>query len=129
MKITLPSGEWVELQDRYKGSLVGKVTGAVFVRSGDDGKVLLSGDTRVRQTDAFLKETITAWSLSEKGVPIPKTPGPNGMDRADVIADELDLDDYNALHEQVQPLVLKVVGGARPNPPSTPELSSRSSPS
>lgn len=127
MKITLPSGNTVELADRYKGSLVGKVTGAVFVRSGDDGKVLLGGDTRVRQTDAFLRETITAWSF--EGIPIPKLPGPGGQDRTDVIADTLDLDDYNALHEQVQPLVLKVVGGARPNQQSTSEPSPKSLPS
>ena len=125
MRIDLPTGVWVELQDRYKGSLAGRVTGAVLIEV-QDGKTLIPGDVGIRQTDAFLKETITDWSLSERGIPIPKTPGPNGMDRTSVIGDELDAEDYSALHEQVQPLVLKVIGRSRPNPGSTPELSASS---
>jgi hypothetical protein len=123
-RFTLPSGEWAEIADRFKGSLAGKVTGAVMIEAAD-GKTFIPGDIGIRQTDAFLKETITDWSLAERGIPIPKTPGPNGMDRTSVIGDELDAEDYAALHEQVQPLVLRIVGTGRGNAQSsTPELSS-----
>jgi hypothetical protein len=123
----------VELADRYKGSLAGKVTGAVMIEA-QDGKTLIPGDIGIRQTDAFLKETITDWSFAQpppvgEGVPIPKLPGLGGQDRTGVIGDTLDGDDYAALHEAVQPLVVKIIGRGRPNPKSTPELSSRSSPS
>ena len=118
MKIDLPSGAWVELQDRYKGSLAGRVTGAVMIEV-QDGKSLIPGDIGVRQTDAFLKETITDWSFAAEGIPIPKVPGPNGQDRTDVIGETLYDEDYSALHEAVQPLVLRVLGRGRGNPPST----------
>jgi hypothetical protein len=115
----LPSGAWCELADRFKGSLAGRVTGTVMIEV-QDGKSLIPGDIGVRQTDAFLKETITDWSWAAEGIPIPKTPGPNGMDRTEVIGDTLDADDYAALHEAVQPLVLRVLGRGRGNPRSTP---------
>lgn len=129
MRVELPvSGGWVEIQDRFKGSLAGRVTGAVMIEV-QDGKSLIPGDVGVRQTDAFLKETITDWSFAAEGIPIPKTPGPNGMDRTEVIGDTLDADDYTALHEAVQPLVLKVLGRSRPNQQSTPAALPSSSPS
>jgi len=118
VRIDLPSGAYVEIQDRFKGSLAGRVTGAVMIEV-QDGKSLIPGDIGVRQTDAFLKETITDWSPAAEGIPIPKTPGPNGMDRTEVIGDTLDADDYAALHEAVQPLVLRVLGRGRGNPQST----------
>ena len=128
MRVDLPSGAWVEIMDRRKGSLAGKVTGAVMIQSGDDGRVLIPGDIGVRQTDAFLRETITDWSLAQpppegSGIPIPKLHGPGGQDRTEVIGDELDEDDYAALHAAVQPLVVKTLNRSRPNQPSTPELS------
>jgi len=122
MRIEMPSGAWCEIADKYKGSLAGKVTGAVMIESAD-GRAYIPGDVMIRQIDAFLRETITDWSLREQGIPIPRQPGPDGRDRTGVIGDELDSDDYAALHEQVQPLVLKVIGRSRPNPPSAPALS------
>jgi hypothetical protein len=116
-------GTWVEIQDRYKGSLAGRVTGAVMIHV-EDGKTLIPGDIGVRQTDAFLREVITDWSLAERGIPVPKVAGPNGMDRTGVIGDELDSEDYTALHEAVRPLVLALTSRSRPNPKSTPALSS-----
>jgi hypothetical protein len=119
MRIDLPSGAWAELLDKYKGSLAGKVRGCIMIEV-TNGRTLVPGDLGTRQADAFLRETITDWSLAAEGVPIPRTPGPNGADRTDVIGDSLDSDDYAALHEQVQPLVLRVLG--RPNPPAAPAL-------
>jgi hypothetical protein len=130
VRIDLPSGAWVEIADRRKGNLAGRVTGAVSIEV-QDGRTLIPGDIGVRQTDAFLRETITDWSLAQPppdglGIPIPKTPGPGGMDRADVIGDELDEDDYAALHDAVREIVVKVLGRSRPNPPSTRALSGSS---
>ena len=130
MRVDLPSGAWVEIADKRKGSLAGKVTGAVMIEV-TDGKTLIPGDIGTRQTDAFLRETITDWSLAQpppegSGIPIPRLSGPGGMDRTAVIGDELDEDDYAALHAAVQPIVVKMLSRSRPNQPSTPELSASS---
>ena len=130
MRVDLPSGNWVEIADRRKGNLAGRVTGAVLIEV-QDGKTLIPGDVGIRQTDAFLRETITDWSLAQpppdgSGIPIPKVNAPGGADRTSVIGDELDEDDYAALHQAVQEIVVKVIGRSRPNPPSTRELSASS---
>ena len=123
MRVELPSGAYVEVEERWKGSLQGRVKGAVMIESAD-GKVFIPGDIGDRQTDAFLKEQITEWSFP--GIPIPKAHGNKG---AEVIGEILDGDDYTALHEAVQPLVVKVVGGNRGNSRSTPAELPSSSPS
>ena len=105
---------WVNSRTASRAPSAGRVTGAVMIESAD-GKVFIPGDIGDRQTDAFLKEQITEWSFP--GIPIPKAHGNKG---AEVIGEILDGDDYTALHDAVQPLVVKVVGGNRGNSRSTP---------
>lgn len=126
VKVELPSGIAVTIADRNKGSLAGKVTGSVMIES-QDGRVLIPGDIGIRQTDAFLAQTIEEWSgPGLEGVPIPKMHGDRG---ADLIGEVLDEDDYTALHDAVQARVVKLVGRGRGNPRSTPAALPSSSPS
>lgn len=126
MRVELPvSGGWVEVAERWKGSLHGRIAGAVMITTGDDNKVLIPGDIGHRQTLAFLKEQITDWSFAQPppegmGIPIPKLNGPGGQDRTEVIEEVCDgnaeADDLTFLFEAVQPMVLRVLGRGRGNP-------------
>jgi hypothetical protein len=136
VRVELPvSGGWVEIAERWKGTLHGIVSGAVMIQTGDDGKVLIPGDIGDRQTLAFLKQQITDWSFAQpppdgQGIPIPKVPGPGGQDRTSVLEEVLegtvDEDDFSVLKDAVQPLLVKLNGRGRGNPPGRPELSASS---
>ena len=66
----------------------------------------------------------------DQGIPIPKVPGPGGQDRTSVLEEVLegtvDEDDFSVLKDAVQPLLVKLNGRGRGNPPGRPELSASS---
>ena len=104
---------WVEYRDRLMSLDRFEVQEVALVSVGDRTSFLaLQNDMR----NALLGRIITAWSFP---VPIPSA---NGFQAADkVIGSVLDLDDYAALEEAVQPLMDKIAGRATPDPKQQPD--------
>lgn len=123
MRIDLPTA-WVEVRDpeTFKGSDRKAVRKAVRLSVTRDGVQEMDGDIDDVMRDALLAHIITAWSLTEQGIPIPS----KHVGGPDVIADSLTLADYNALQDAAQPLLEEVLGRKGPNPPS---VNGQSSPS
>ena len=99
---------WVEYREQLKASDRFAVQDAVFIDTkGDTNRMSLGIGNDVR--NALLGRIITAWSYG----------GPTPVQMKDVaaadtvIGDAMDLDDYNALSEAVQPLVDKVSGNKK----------------
>lgn len=110
-KLELPSGAWVEyrsdlkVRDRFAVQEVAKVD----IREEGNSTSFLAMQNDMR--NALLARIITAWSYP---VPIPSL---NRFQAADVIiGDQMDLDDYAALEEEIQPLMDKIAGRGTPNP-------------
>lgn len=96
---------WVEYREQLKASDRFAVQDAVFIDSKDgSNRMSLGIGNDIR--NALLGRIITAWSF---GGPTPAQL--KDVAAADtVIGDAMDLDDYNALSDAVQPLVDKVSG-------------------
>ncbi len=109
-KIDLPSGAWVEYRDALKARDRFEVHDAVtleFRESGNRASLGMVNDQR----NALLGRIITGWSY-----PVP-VPSQNSFQAADVvIGDVMDLDDYAALAEAVQPLMDKIAGTGPKDP-------------
>ena len=102
MQIELPSGNTVDLRDSLTAKDKFRVQSAV--RLSLDTATGLQESTGGLVNDmrnALLKELITAWSFAW---PIPSNNLGNPLE-------EMDLDDYNALADEVEPLLEKVVAG------------------
>jgi hypothetical protein len=114
-KIDLPSGAWVEYRTDLKAKDRFAVQAAASLEVGD-GKsqasfIGMQNDMR----NALLGRIITAWSY---GVPIPAG---NSFQAADVIiGDAMDLDDYSALADEVEPLMARIQGAGQANPKPQP---------
>lgn len=104
-KVELPSGGWVEYRDQLKAMDRFAVQDAVFLEVKDGvNRAALGFSNDIR--NALLGRIILAWSYD---TPIPRDV--KDMAAADVVIGEaMDLDDYNALADAVQPLVDKVAG-------------------
>jgi hypothetical protein len=107
VRIDLPSGNWVDIDDKLKAKHRFAVQEAVkFKIPGDDSpdrRQEIAGGVQNTMRNALLTEIITAWSF--EGIPIPRmniAPGP------DVIGEVMDLDDYNELADKIQFLLDKV---------------------
>ena len=107
VKVELPSGGWVEVRDRLTLQDKWAITQGLEIQSRDGVQYIPAnfGDQQMRN---FLSSVITAWSF--EGIPVPS----QNFGGADVMATVLDLDDYDALEEAVQPLYEKVAR-SRPN--------------
>jgi hypothetical protein len=106
-RVELPSGAWVEYRDQLKVRDRFEVQEVAKVQISEEGNstsfLAMQNDMR----NALLGRIITAWSY-----PVP-VPGENHFQAADVvIGDTMDLDDYAALEEAIQPLMNKISGRA-----------------
>jgi hypothetical protein len=111
---------WVEYREQLKASDRFAVQDAIFIDSKDgNNRMSLGIGNDIR--NALLGRIITAWSFTG-----PTPSQIKDVAAADVIiGDTMDLDDYNALSDAVQPLVDKVQGTAKKkelkaDPKSTP---------
>lgn len=120
MRVELPSGGWVEVKDKLTLRDKWAVAEGLEVQSRDGVQYIPAsfGDLQMKN---FLTSVITAWSFD--GIPVPS----QNIGGADVMATVLDLDDYDALEEAVQPLYQKVsnrpnrkAGGTTPSSSSSP---------
>ncbi len=105
--VELPSGNTVEYRDQLKAMDRFAVQDAVFLEIKDGvNRTALGFGNDIR--NALLGRIITKWSY-----PTPIPAQVKDITAADVVIGEaMDLDDYNALAEAVQPLVDKVSGTA-----------------
>ena len=104
-KLDLPSGAWIEYRDqlKVKDRFAVQEVAKVDIREEGNSTSFLAMQNDMR--NALLSRIITAWSYP---VPIPSL---NHFQAADVIiGDQMDLDDYSALEEAVQPLMDKIAG-------------------
>lgn len=107
-KVELPSGGWVEYRDQLKAIDRFAVQDAVFLEVKDGvNRAALGFGNDIR--NALLGRIITAWSF-----PTATPAAAKDIAAADVvIGNAMDLDDYNALADAVQPLLDKVSGTAK----------------
>ena len=112
-RIDLPSGAWVEYREDFKGRDRKKVRASVKLAVTPEGVREASGDIDDVMRDALLAEIITAWSLSEQGIPVPS----QNVAGAEVIGDVLGYKDYNALQEAAQPILDELLGRGQGNSP------------
>lgn len=104
MRVELPSGGWVEYRDKLMAGDKFAVQDAISVEF-KDGVNRASLGTVNDQRNALLGRIITDWSYGQTPDQL-KT-----LQAADVvIGNAMDLDDYNALAEEVDPLLNKVMG-------------------
>ena len=103
-RVELPSGGFVEYRDKLMSSDKFAVQDAVSLEFKDDvnrASLGLMNDQR----NALLGRIITAWSFGQTPDQLKQ------LQAADVvIGNALDIDDYNALAEAVQPLLEKIIG-------------------
>jgi hypothetical protein len=114
-RLDLPSGGWVEYRDKLMADdKIGAHEAVEFRTTGTDRKTMVqhsTGATVDLMRLALLERIITAWSLTDKGIPIPSM----NLDGQAAIRKNLDIDDMNALEEAVEPLMEKVAFSAGPN--------------
>lgn len=107
MIVDLPSGAKVTLRDKITAKDKFTVQNAVVLNL--DTNTGLQATTAGLVNDmrnALLTRLIESWTI--EGLSIPSQ-------QKDAL-DELDIDDYNALTEAIEPILTKVVSGGIPNP-------------
>jgi hypothetical protein len=99
MDVTLPSGATVVIRDRLKAKDKFAVQAAMRLSTDvTTGLQESTGNVLNEMRNALLKLVIERWSFE---VPVPSV-------QADAL-DELDIDDYNALLDAVEPLMSKIL--------------------
>jgi hypothetical protein len=113
MRVELPNDHWVEVRDRLKARDKVEVHRAVVFHVGGTQDQVVSAAVQDEMRQAFLAQTITSWSYTEREGWLIPAANPGGA----AILGELDLDEYNALVAGTQELFQKVNfdGGNSPN--------------
>jgi len=114
MRVTLPSGAWVDVKDQTVPGDRFAVRDAVDLVV-EDGKTIIHGAVTA-QWKAFLTRVIVAWSYSEQGIPVPAVGG-------DGVLDEFpdNDDDIDALEDALSARFERITAGRpgnRQRPPS-----------
>jgi len=103
-KVELPSGGWVEYRDKLMAGDKFAVQDAISVEFKDGANRASLGMLN-DQRNALLGRIITDWSFG------PTPDKVKDLQAADVvIGNAMDIDDYNALSDAVEPLLNKVMG-------------------
>jgi hypothetical protein len=109
-KVELPSGGWVEYRDKLMAGDKFAVQDAITVEF-KDGVNKTSLGTINDQRNALLGRIITNWSFG----PTPEEL--KNFQAADtVIGNAMDIDDYNALSDAVEPLLDKIMSNEVKDP-------------
>lgn len=112
MKVDLPSGGWVEIRERLMAQDKFATQAAVHVELDTATGLQHTAVGLVNEMrNALLALLIDDWSFAAV---IPK----NNHAGSRVIGETLDLDDYIALSQAIEPMLLKVVSGGAPNRPA-----------
>jgi len=113
MNVDLPSGQKVELRDKLKAKDRFAAQAAMRIHMTAEGDQDATGAIVNDMRNALLTTLIQSWTVTgDDGqvMPIPKeAPVVNAMtgETRDVLG-EMDIDDYNALADAIQPLMNKV---------------------
>ena len=103
-KVELPSGGWVEYREKLMAGDKFAVQDAISVEF-KDGVNRASMGLINDQRNALLGRIITNWSFGQTPEQLKQ------LQAADVvIGNAMDIDDYNALAEEIDPLLNKVMG-------------------
>lgn len=108
-RIELPSGGWIEYRTDLKANDKFAVQDALIVEMTEGETRKLHGGTQNTLRNALLARIITAWSF--EGIPVPSM----NIAGVETIGETLDIDDYNALAEDVNELLEKVAFTSSPN--------------
>ena len=110
MKVELPSGGWVILRERLMSADKFAVQNAVKMELDTSTGLQHAALGMINSMrNELLKLLIEQWSF--EGVPVPR----DHFAGSEAIGTTLDLDDYNALAQAVEPMLNKVVNTS-PNP-------------
>ena len=102
-RVELPSGAWVDIRDKLLAQDKFVIQSAIKVEMDATTNVqTYSGGIQNQMRNALLQQVITAWSY--EGIPIPAA-SPSG---ADILGSTMDIDDYDALSDAVEPMLIKV---------------------
>jgi hypothetical protein len=116
LRVELPSGATVDVRERLRGKDKFDVHGAIKFTAEQGKEQTVSGAVTDNMRNALLAGIITAWTVTDdNGNPVP-IPSENAASPEQVFGD-MDIDDYNALQEAVEPLMEKVSFKA-PNQPT-----------
>lgn len=111
MRITLPSGAWIEVKDSTVPGDRFAVIDAPEVYVEDGKTVVLNAAGN--QWKAFLSRIITGWSYQEsQQVPVPAVAGPQVLDEYPDNDDDID-----ALDDALRARYERIIARRRPNPP------------
>jgi len=111
MKVELPSGGWVEYRERLMAGDKFAVQDAVSLEFRDTGNRASLGMIN-DQRNALLGRIITGWSFGQIPAQV------KDLVAADVVIGEaLDIDDYNCLADEIQPLLDKIMGVGKKEDP------------
>jgi hypothetical protein len=108
-RFELPSGSWIEYRTSLKAADKFAVQDAIILEFTEGEARKVRGGTSNTMRNALLARIITAWSF--EGIPIPSL----NIAGVDTLGDTLDIDDYNALSEEVSELLEKVAFTSAPN--------------
>jgi hypothetical protein len=117
VRVDLPSGGYIVCRDKLQAEDKFGVQDSLRFKVKDGQEQEVSGGITNTMRNALLAGIITEWSLD---APLPAQDPDAGMKAIRA----MDIDDYNALQEAVEPLLEKV--SFRPNP-KTPSASGGSS--
>lgn len=116
MRVELPSGGWVEVRDKLMAKDRFDVQDAITFTVTDGKQQKMSAGMINDMRNALLTQTITEWSFD--GMMLPSQARVLNGDRYDAsefIGTIMDIDDYNALSQAVEPLMDKVNLSTVPN--------------
>lgn len=103
-KVELPSGGWVEYREKLMAGDKFAVQDAISIEF-KDGANKTSLGTVNDQRNALLARIITNWSFGQTPMEL------KDFQAADVvIGNAMDIDDYNALSDAIEPLMDKIQG-------------------
>lgn len=110
MRVELPSGNWIEMRDKLLAADRFAVQAVARVELGDKNNSASFLEMQNDMRNCLLGRIISKWSF-----PGP-TPAEDSFRAADmVIGETMDLDDYAALEEAVEPFMEKIAGKSRPD--------------
>jgi hypothetical protein len=115
-RVSLPSGAWVEYRDKLIAADRFAVQAVARVELGEKGNSASFLEMQNDMRNALLGRIIMAWSYDGP------TPAEDHFRAADtVIGETMDIDDYAALEDEVEPLMDKISGRSGADPEKQPK--------
>jgi hypothetical protein len=105
VKVELPSGAWIQIRDKLMADDKFAVQSSFTIPVDEEGRQQMPSGIQNIMRNALLERIIEAWG----GGPLEGQPPPaQNIQGVAVIGQLLDIEDYNALAEAVDPMLEKV---------------------